>query len=87
MWPRGFRAWGFNMSCRLREFFEAENGRLSMTRLLCFLAWPPATYVLIKNPTPEMMAWYLGSFVLGYVGGKAADVGGLFAPKAGKGGE
>lgn len=75
------------MNCRWREFFEADNGRLSMSRLLCFLSFPPATYVLVKNPTPEMLGWFLGAYALTYVGGKAADMGGMFAPKSGKAGE
>lgn len=75
------------MACRWREFFEADTGRLSMSRLLCFLSFPPATIVLLKNPTAEMLGWYLGAYVLQYVGGKVADAGGMFAPKAGKAGE
>lgn len=64
---------------RFAEFFEADNQRLSMTRLLCFLAWPPATFVLVMNPTEGLMGWYLGAFVLGYVGGKGMDAATAFA--------
>ena len=55
------------------EFFEGEGNRLSMTRLLCFLAFWPASYVFLHNPS-EGMAWaYLGTFVGGYAAGKWAD--------------
>lgn len=59
---------------RLVEFFEGGSGRLSMTRLLCFLSFVPASWVLFNNPTEGMLGWYLGAFVMGYVGGKGADV-------------
>lgn len=62
------------MTCsRWVEFFEGDNGRLSMTRLLCFLAFGPSTYVVIKTLNPEALGWYLSAFVLGYVGGKLGD--------------
>lgn len=59
---------------RLAEFFEAEDGRLSMTRLLCFLSFFPASVVVLRDGTENTLAWYLGAFVLGYVGGKGADI-------------
>jgi hypothetical protein len=62
---------------RLRyvELLEGGGGnRLSMTRLLMFLAFWPATYVVVVEPSGETLGWYLGAFVLGYVGGKGADV-------------
>lgn len=50
-----------------------------MTRLGMFAAFFPATYVLMVNADDQdianILAWYLGAFVTGYVGGKAADVG------------
>lgn len=69
--------------CRLTEFFEGANNRLSMTRLLCFLSFFPATCVVLKNPTEGMLGWYLGAFVLGYVGGKGCDAASAFARKGG----
>jgi hypothetical protein len=49
-----------------------------MTRLLCFLSFFPATYVLIANVKSEKIAdillWYLSAFVLSYIGGKGADL-------------
>jgi len=45
-----------------------------MTRLLCFLSFIPASYVILKEPSEGMLGWYLGAYVLGYVGGKGADV-------------
>jgi hypothetical protein len=62
------------MLARLVEFFEGDSGRLSMTRLLCFLSFIPASYVVLKEPSEGMLGWYLGAYVLGYVGGKGADV-------------
>lgn len=63
---------------RLVEFFEGENQRLSMTRLLCFLSFFPASYVLYKNTEKinisEILGIYLTAYVLGYVGGKTADI-------------
>lgn len=55
------------------EFFEGENGRLSMTRLTCFSAFFPSTYLLIVSGTEMMMLYYLGAFVLGYIGGKGFE--------------
>jgi hypothetical protein len=39
-----------------------------------FMAFFPATYVVVIEPSAETLGWYLGAFVLGYVGGKSADV-------------
>jgi hypothetical protein len=62
---------------RLAELFEDDSGRLSMTRLLMFLSFWPASIVLIANrhsiSAAEILGIYLGAFVLGYLGGKAAD--------------
>jgi len=55
------------------EFFEGTEGRLSMSRLLCFMTIFPASYVLCSTQTDEALGWYLGAYVLGYVGGKASD--------------
>lgn len=63
---------------RWGQFFDGEDGQLSMTRLLCFLSFFPATYVLIANVKSEKIAdillWYLSAFVLSYIGGKGADL-------------
>ena len=59
---------------RFVEFFEGENQRLSMTRLMMFLAFFPATYVVIDTKDIDGLGWYLGAFVLGYIGGKGMDV-------------
>jgi len=49
-----------------------------MTRLLMFLAFWPATYIIIQNvdndSIGELTAYYLGAFVVGYVGGKATEM-------------
>ncbi len=33
----------------------------------------PATYVLMATKSVDALGWYLGAYVLGYVGGKTAD--------------
>jgi hypothetical protein len=55
------------------EFFEGDENRLSMSRLLCFLTIFPSSYVVIATLSDEALGWYLGAYVLGFVGGKAAD--------------
>lgn len=58
---------------RIIEFFEDDQHLLSMTRLLCFLSWFPATYVVVRSENENILGWYLGSYVLGFVGGKASE--------------
>ncbi len=58
---------------RVIEFFVGENNLLSMTRLLCFMSWFPATYVVVKSESENILGWYLGSFVGGFVGGKLSE--------------
>lgn len=66
-----------NFWSRLPEFLEGDNQRLSMTRLLCFLSFFPASYVVIVNAKEmnisEILGIYLTAYVLGYIGGKTAD--------------
>lgn len=53
-----------------------------MTRLLMFLAFWPASYVVYVNAEDDniisIIGIYLGSFVTGYVLGKSADIGTQF---------
>lgn len=56
-----------------REFFEGDNGRGSMTRLLSFMSYFPASYVVVTAPSEGMVGWYLGAFAGAYAGGKLAD--------------
>lgn len=58
---------------RRHEFFESDTGRLSMTRLLLFMSYWPATYVMVMQPTETIFGLFLGAFVMGYAGGKSAD--------------
>jgi len=58
---------------RLVEFFEGAGNRLSMTRLLCFLSFFPASYVVILDHEADTLGWYIGGYVLGYIGGKIGD--------------
>lgn len=61
----------------LGQFFEDSDMRLSMTRLLCFLSFFPASYVLIRNTESmniaDLLGWYLGAYVFGYSAGKFSD--------------
>ena len=58
---------------RIVEFFEGAGNRLSMTRLTVFLSFWPASWVVVNESSSETLGWYLGAYVLGYVGGKGAD--------------
>jgi hypothetical protein len=58
---------------KMGEFFQNDAGALSMTRLLMFLSWPPATIVMFHIQTVDAMAWYLAAYVGGYAGGKFAE--------------
>lgn len=61
------------MRWRVTEFFESDEGSLSMTRLLCFMSFFPASYVVIERGDEGILGWYLGAYVISYVGGKGAD--------------
>ena len=62
------------MKKRWIEFFLGEGSQLSMHRLLMFLAFFPATGVLIYIKTTEALSMYLGAFVLNGVANKFLDV-------------
>ena len=62
------------MTKRWIQFFEGDKNRLSMMRLTVFLSFFPASYVVIATKSEGTLDWYLGAYVLGYVGGKSADV-------------
>lgn len=61
------------MQGRIIEFFQNDQGELSMTRLLMFLSWPAATVVLFHIQTTEALGLYMATYVGGYTGGKFAD--------------
>lgn len=58
----------------LSQFFEGEDGLLSMTRLLCFLSFWPASFVVLVTKSADTLGWYLGAYTGAYIGGKGADV-------------
>lgn len=62
------------MLVRFVEFFEGEDRRLSMTRLLCFLSFFPTTYTMVRTQNENMFSWFLSAYVTGYVLGKAGDI-------------
>jgi hypothetical protein len=47
---------------RAVEFFEGVGNRLSMMRLMLFMSWFPASWVLFKNGTTEALAVYVGTY-------------------------
>lgn len=55
------------------EFFQDNGGGLSMSRLLCFLSFFPASYVVVFTADPDALGWYLGAFSVSYLGGKGFD--------------
>lgn len=57
----------------MRQFFEDGSGVLSMTRLLTFMSFWPASAVLLWIPSEGTLGLYLGAYVGGYLGGKALD--------------
>ncbi len=57
----------------IREVLSSTDGRASMSRLLCFMSFFPATWALILLPSEGMLGIYLGAYGVGYLGGKALD--------------
>lgn len=55
------------------EFFQDDGRSLSMTRLLCFMSFFPASYVIVVSKSPETLAYYLGAYTGAYIGGRFAD--------------
>lgn len=55
------------------QFFRDASGEFSMARLLCFLSFFPATWVLFEIPSEGTLGIYLGTFAISYLGGKGID--------------
>lgn len=47
---------------RFQEFFEDNNLRMSMTRLMLFLSWLPATFMAMWIGTTEALGVYLAAY-------------------------
>jgi hypothetical protein len=58
---------------KVLEFFADTDGRMSMSRLLCFLSFIPASVALVRINSAEALGWYVGAYVAGYVGGKFGE--------------
>ncbi len=58
---------------RVAEFFEGQDNRLSMTRLLAFMSFFPASSVLAVSHSDTALTVYLTAYVAQLVGGKTAD--------------
>lgn len=56
---------------KLAEFFQDKDNCLSMSRLLAFMSFFPATYVIWHHGAD--LRWYVGAYATAYVGGKVAD--------------
>lgn len=59
---------------RLVEFFEGEDSRLSMTRLMLAASFLPASYIAVATLNENIFMAYVGAYVIGYIGGKGADM-------------
>ena len=53
--------------------FDMSANMECMSSLLCFLSFIPATVELWRINSDNALGWYLGAYVLGYVGGKGCD--------------
>lgn len=62
---------GYNMS-RFAEFFEGDNGRLSMPRLMVFCTLPISSYVVVLHD--DQLVNYLGAYVISYAVGKVSGI-------------
>lgn len=60
----------------MKQFFQDTDGRYSMTRLLMFLSFFPASYVVLYDQDEATLGWYLGAYAASYGMGKFADMGG-----------
>jgi len=58
---------------RAMQFFEGEGSTLSMARLLVFLAFWPAAYVVIIKPGSDTLTIFLTAFVAQYGLSKFGD--------------
>ena len=47
---------------RFAEFFRDDNERMSMTRLMLFLSFFPASYLAIEINDSDALMWYLGAY-------------------------
>lgn len=52
---------------QILEFFQGKDGKLSMERLIWFLAFLPSTGYLFAHPSNEVFGMYLGAHVMGFV--------------------
>lgn len=62
-----------NTYLRAMEFFEGEGKALSMARLLVFLAFWPAAYVVVIKPGADTLTIFLTAFVAQYGLSKFGD--------------
>jgi len=47
---------------RLFDFFKDSTGYASMTRLILFMSFFPASYLAIKINDADALMWYLGAY-------------------------
>lgn len=58
---------------KLLEFFQDNTGAFSMGRLMFFLSFFPASFVVLYTEDTDALGLYLGAYAVSYVGGKCAD--------------
>lgn len=56
------------------QFFLSDNDKPCMAHLILFMAWFPATWLVLHIGTSDGLAVYLGAFVLNRMGGKFMDL-------------
>jgi len=59
---------------RILEFFEGDNGELSMMRLLAFMSFFPSSSVLVASGSDTALGIYLAVYAAQTVGSKGVDV-------------
>jgi len=57
----------------IQSLFSDDKGNASMTRLLMFMSFFPASWFLIENDNPESLLWFTSAYAASYIGGKLAD--------------
>ncbi len=55
------------------QFFLSDTGKPCLAHLILFMAWFPATWVLLRTETSDALAVYLMAFVLNRGWGKYVD--------------
>lgn len=60
------KSWLCEIWNNVNEFFQGEDGALSMTRLMVFLSYFPAAYVAVATKSETMASAILTAYVVQY---------------------